>query len=129
MGEVHTKHKKLFVVAVAKESIAILSLLKVEGKLRYQDIMQRLGLTKKQSGYLGYYIRNLKLFGLIVADRNKEYETTERGLQFLKFFHKFDEKFLADDQENLCHNTENGSNHVWYKVCRNCSKVDKNGNE
>lgn len=124
------RKKTIFVIGSSQKSIAILSLLSKEQPKHYSDMLERLGFKKNgkvdrsKSGLFGYYIRNLKLYNLITVNHQREYSITPQGATFLKFWHCFDEQFISEDGNNICHNSEDKT-HKIIKVCRNCSEVIK----
>lgn len=109
-----------------QESNAILKVLKRFKRLTFMELMGYTGRERSESGQLSYHLRKLKDGGFIKHDHLTHYEITKRGLTILKMVDFLvQEKFVTENQEEICQNSTGSYEHEFVQICKHCAYIKK----
>lgn len=103
--------------------LSILNMLSVMDSAAFSIIKNRVMVPSKNiSGKFAYQMRKLTRQKLVIKSCNGQYQLSEKGKFFIKLVESLQEKFITENQDEICKNAKAGE-HQYITVCRFCSKM------
>lgn len=102
------------------------SMLKVLEKLdevKFTTLRQIIIHVDSKDPRFNYHLRTLSRAKLVKNDPiSGLYKLTQKGRDILEILSRYSEKFMTDDEDKICNNSQDNS-HEWVLVCRRCAHV------
>lgn len=102
---------------------SILKVLEKLDEVRYTTLRQIILRKDSKDPKFNYHLRKLAKGGLVkIEPISRLYKLTQKGRNIIDILSKYSEKFMTEEEETICNNSED-DNHEFVLVCRRCAYV------